>query len=166
MSMKTNIPVKRDTAKTEAATPTPWSGFGSLRDEMERLFDAFEPRLWFDRTPAPAMLSPAIDLAENGKSFTLTTELAGMEPEDVSVKIANGTLTISGEKSEEKSEDEGETWHMRERRWGSFQRSIRLPEGVDRNKVEASFAKGVLTVTLPKSKEAIESERDIAVTAA
>jgi HSP20 family protein len=163
---KTSIPVTRDKAPKEARTPAPWGGFGNLREEMERLFDAFEPRAWFDRD-APALgLSPAIDLVENADTFTITTELPGLAPEDVSVKIANGTLTISGEKSEEKKEDEGETWHMRERRWGRFQRSIRMPDSVDRDKVDAQFAKGVLTVTMPKSKEAKASERDVAIKAA
>lgn len=176
MSKKSDIPVSEESKAPRAAQhPAPlgqWSGFGSLRDEMERLFDTFEPRQWFDRAPGrqgadakPLVLTPAVDLAETDKGYSITAELPGLEPEQVTVKISNGSLTISGEKSAEE-ETEGGTYHLHERCWGSFQRSIRLPQDVDRDKIEAEFTKGVLKVTLPKSKEALMAERKVEVKSA
>ena len=77
----------------------------------------------------------------------------------------NGALTISGEKSEEKQEKDA-NYHLSERRWGSFLRAIRMPENVDLDKIDAQFSQGILTIHLPKSKAAIESERKISVKAA
>lgn len=173
LKKSTNVPVTRETAKaSRPATFGPWTGFGSLRDEMERLFDAFEPRHWFDR-PTTALqfagtefpLSPAVDLTEDDKGYAITAELPGLEPDAIEVKVNNGALTISGEKSEEKQENEA-NYHLSERRWGSFQRTIRMPDNVDRDKIDAQFSQGVLTIHLPKSKAAIESERKISVKAA
>lgn len=160
MSKKKDIPVTHAPSGPSPHAPTGWSGFGSLREEMEKLFDTFEPRLWFDRgmTPAGRIPGPAIDLCENGKGYVVTAE-------NVSVKVSNGTLTISGEKSEDAQREE-DTYHLRERRWGSFQRVLRLPDDVDRDRIEARCEKGVLTVTLPKSEAALASERTVEVTAA
>ncbi|KAA9006707.1 Hsp20/alpha crystallin family protein [Histidinibacterium aquaticum] len=172
MSKKTsNVPVTRETGASRSPLGS-WSGFSNLRDEMERLFDAFEPGLWFDRTPAVREragrewpLSPAIDLTENGEGYAVTAELPGLDPEAIKIKVSNGMMTISGEKTEEKREED-ESHHLSERRWGSFQRSIRIPEDVDRDKIDAAFSKGVLTIHLPKSKEAKSSEKTIAIKAA
>jgi len=81
------------------------------------------------------------------------------------VKLANGVLTIKGEKQEEK-EEKKKDYYLRERSYGSFERSFQLPEGVDTDKIEAGFKKGVLTLTLPKSAEAQKTEKKIAVKAA
>lgn len=173
MQKKTKVPVKHDTASTPRASELgPWTGFGGLRDEIERLFDAFEPRLWFDRSPLGAgagrsemVLRPSIDLTENDGAYAVTMELPGLDPEEIHVKISNGMLTISGEKSQEKEEEKND-YHLSERRWGSFHRAIRLPENTDEDKIEAQYAKGVLTISLPKSEAALASEKTIAVKAA
>jgi HSP20 family protein len=78
------------------------------------------------------------------------------------VKVARGTLTIKGAKHEEQ-EEKRKGYYVNERRSGSFERSFRLPEGVDADRIEANFKKGVLTVTLPKKPEAQDPERNIAV---
>ncbi|WP_417728783.1 Hsp20/alpha crystallin family protein [Roseovarius sp.] len=164
----TNVPVTRESS-TPSRSLSPWTGFGSLRDEMERLFDNFEPRLWFDRPLAESgqifPLCPAIDLTESEKGYAITAELPGLEPDAIHVKISNGTLTISGEKSEEKTEGDA-SYHLSERRWGSFQRTIRMPENVEQDKIDAQFSKGVLTIHMPKSKAALASEKTIKVKAA
>jgi len=164
----TNVPVTRG-ARAPATSLGPWSGFGSLRDEMERLFDTFEPRLWFDRSFAESersfLLCPAIDLVETEKDYAITAELPGLEADAVHVKVNNGTLTISGEKQEEKKEEDA-SHHLSERRWGSFQRTIRMPENVDYDTIYAQFSKGVLTIHMPKSKAALASEKVIKVKAA
>lgn len=169
----TDVPVPHETAAPAPArmfAPAPWMGLGSLRDEMERLFDAFEPRHWFDRadtarTERGFPLCPAIDLTEDEKGYAVSAELPGLEADAIQIKISNGTLSISGEKSEEKTEGDA-NHHLSERRWGSFQRTIRMPENVDQDKIEATFSKGVLTVQMPKSAAALASEKTIAVKAA
>ncbi|MBP0482192.1 Hsp20/alpha crystallin family protein [Sagittula salina] len=168
-----DIPITRTTTSDPLPRPpAAWTGFGSLRDEIERLFDTFEPRQWFERGPrlfrddtGMTVLSPAMDLTESPEGYRLVAELPGLEPAQITVKLSNGSLAVSGQKSEERKSDD-ETWHMRERRWDSFQRSIRLPENVETDKVEAQFANGILTVTLPKTAVARASERTVSVTAA
>ena len=91
--------------------------------------------------------------------------MPGIDEKNVEVKLANGLLTIKGEKQDEK-EEKKKDYYMRERSFGSFERTFQVPDGVDSDKIDASFKKGVLTVTLPKSVEAQKSEKKIAVKAA
>jgi hypothetical protein len=95
----------------------------------------------------------------------LTAELAGMDEKNIEVKLADGGLTIKGEKQEEK-EEKKKDYYLSERHFGSFERSFRLPDGVDTNKIEATFKQGVLRVTLPKTPEAQRADKKITVTAA
>jgi HSP20 family protein len=146
----------------------------SLRQEIDRLFDDFGsrvglniPQSFFDIDPfrrAKAAFSgiPALDVRETEKSYKVVAELPGMDGKDVEVKIANGVLTIRGEKQEEKEEGK-QDYHVRERSFGSFERTFQVPGGVDLEKVDASFKKGVLTVTLPKAAEAQKAEQKITV---
>ena len=172
MTKTTRVPVSHDAPATRQRPVSQWTGFGSLRDEVERLFDSFEPRLWFDRgsgrtalTGLDMPLCPAIDLTETETGYAITAELPGLNADDITIKTTDGTLSISGEKAEEKEEKEA-TYHMRERRWGSFQRTVRMPANVDHDKIEASFDKGVLNVSLPKTEAARASERTVPVKAA
>jgi HSP20 family protein len=109
--------------------------------------------------------SPAIDLIERDGGFELSVELPGLGPDDVEIRMTENTLTVKAEKSEETKDEEGE-YHVSERRYGTILRSIRLPDGIDTEKVEAKFDNGVLKVSLPKSAKAKASERRIEVTAA
>jgi HSP20 family protein len=88
-----------------------------------------------------------------------------MAAENVEVRYADGVLTIKGEKKEEK-EEKKKDYYMSERRFGTFQRSLRLPDGIDADKIAADFKNGVLTVTLPKTAGAQKSEKKITVKAA
>jgi len=88
-----------------------------------------------------------------------------MSESDIEVTVAKGMLTLKGEKKEEREEKE-KNYYFSERRFGSFQRSFHLPDGVNPDKIEARFDKGVLTVTLPKTAEAAKRQRKIAVKAA
>jgi HSP20 family protein len=127
--------------------------------EMDRLFDrwgigapAF--RRLFDtesaiRTKA-IVPSPAIDIVEDEKAYRLTAELPGLEEKDVDISVSGDMLTLKGEKSQD-AEHKDKNYTLSERSYGSFQRSFWLPDGVDRDKIEAVFAKGVLTITLPKA---------------
>ncbi len=87
-----------------------------------------------------------------------------MEEKDVELKIVHDMLTIKGEKKEQK-EEKKKDYYLSERRYGAFHRSFQLPDGVDADKIEASFKKGVLAITLPKKPEAIQPERKIEIKA-
>jgi HSP20 family protein len=108
---------------------------------------------------------PAVDVAESEKGYEITAELPGMDEKNIEVKLVNGTLTIKGEKQEEK-EEKKKDYYLNERRFGSFERSFAVPESVDEAKIEAAFKKGVLTVTLPKKAEAQTPAKKIEVKAA
>lgn len=110
-------------------------------------------------------MAPAIDLAEKDKEYEITAELPGLDEKDVEIKLSNHSLTIKGEKKEEREEKQKD-YYLSERRYGSFHRSFQLPEGVDADKIEATFAKGVLTVRLPKTVEAQKAEKKISIKAA
>jgi len=98
-----------------------------------------------------ATWSPALDVDEDETSFTVRVELPGLEAKDVAVELHDGVLTISGQKEEQRSENQGSaSW--RERRWGSFRRVIELSTAVVDDSVKATFEKGVLTVALQKAK--------------
>lgn len=173
------VPVKvnvKSAAKVPAARKKEWRPIEGLRSEIDRLFEDFMPS-WgrpfaglpsvFDRPFAKRAfeIAPAIDLVEKAKEYEITAELPGIDEKDVEVKLANGCLTIKGEKSEAKEEKDKE-YYVSERSYGAFQRTFGLPEGIDTGKIEANFAKGVLTVKLPKSAEAQQAEKKIAVKAA
>ena len=106
--------------------------------------------------------APAVDIAEKDKEYEITAELPGMDEKNIDVKFADGILTIKGEKTEEK-EEKKKDYYLSERRFGSFQRSFQVPDGVDADKIDASFKNGVLTVILPKSAQAQKSEKKIAI---
>src|SRR6476619_2321339 len=166
----TKLPVRNEESKTER--PTEWRPFESLRREVEHLFDDFQLGAW--RSPFGRTLfepfrrgemgwkTPAVDVVEKEKAYEITAELPGMDESNIDVKFSDGTLTIKGEKREEK-EEKKKDYYLSERRYGSFQRSFPVPESVDTDKIEAKFANGVLTVRLPKSAEAQKDEKKIAI---
>lgn len=144
--------------------------FQSFRAEMDRLFDSFfggVPSLPGTRTWVPAGQSPtpSIDMRETDKEIVLQADLPGIDEKDINLTMQDGILTLRGEEKSERKE-ERENYHIMERGYGSFQRSIRLPETVDEDKVEARFNKGVLTVTLPKRPESIKSQKKIEIRSA
>ena len=98
------------------------------------------------------MFVPAFDITEGEKEYTVIAELPGMDEKDLNVTFTDGILTVKGEKKQE-SEDKGETYHRIERRYGSFQRSFRIPDHIQADKIEATYKDGVLKLTIPKSEE-------------
>lgn len=121
---------------------------------MDRLFDSFQPfrfPMLGDETSAGRWLP--LDVYEEGDTLVVKADVPGMKPEDVKVEVTGNMLTIRGEFKDER-EDRAEGHYIRERRYGSFHRSIGLPEGLSTDKVEASFENGVLTVHIPKSEAA------------
>lgn len=173
--VETKVPV---TTETKPAPPTMqmqmWRPFESLRREVDRLFEDFTTRplrLPFRRpafdiepfwSPKSWVAIPAVDFVERPDAFEVHAELPGMDEKDVAVTISGDVLSIKGEKRQE-TEEKKPDFHLRERRFGSFERALRLPEGVDAEKIAASFKKGVLTVTLPKTAEAQKPVKSIEV---
>jgi HSP20 family protein len=119
---------------------------------VDRLYDEGFPgpltRALWDIPSAPGM-----DLYQTDDAVVVKMGLPGIEPEDIQVSVNDGVLTIRGEVKEEK-EDKAKTYHLRERRYGAFSRSVNLPSSVDVEKSDAQFENGVLTLTLPKAEEA------------
>lgn len=141
----------------------------TLHREMDRLFDemttetarpSITPMAW-----GREFAMPNIDETEDDKAFYVSIELPGMDEKDVDITLSGRLLTIRGEKKEDEKE-EGKDYYRRERRFGSFRRTLELPGEVDESKIEASFKKGVLWVTLPRTKEAQAKIKHIDVKAA
>lgn len=143
MTAQTQVPVKQ--ATTPAIRP-PLSVFGSLQREIDRLFDDFTPSFAVGRPLAD--VKARMDLADTPEGLELTVELPGMEEKDVNVAVADGVLTVSGEKKFE-SEKKDKNYHFVERSYGSFSRSLALPQGVKADQIKATMSKGVLKVVVP-----------------
>jgi HSP20 family protein len=137
----------------------------SFQQEMNRLFDEFfggwglAPFREF--TEPWDAFSPRVDVVEGDKEVTVSAELPGMDEKGIDVSLSHGVLTISGEK-QEKKEDRGKNYYRMERSYGSFRRSVPLPSEVDEDKAEATFKKGVLTITLPKTAE-VQARKRISI---
>lgn len=151
---------------TPAPVPTPqgrdWPSFSDLRREIDSLFEDFT-RDWFGapaRQPRFAFnpfgrseTYPAADVVENDGGYKITLELPGMTEKDVTVELAGDVLTIKGEKSETKEENE-KGRHVSERRYGAFERSFTLPGDIEKGMLRGIFTNGLLTVELPKTAAA------------
>ena len=166
--------------QVEVRKPTPAAGTGhpltGLRDRWDTLFDDFFadfPR-WpslrrpLDIEPLRRLtggdLMPAVDIKEQDDSYLISAELPGMDEKDIAVEVQDDLLTVRGEKRAEREEkDKG--YHLTERSYGSFTRSFRLPPEADAGKASASFSKGVLGISVPKSAEAHSRVKKIDVKA-
>ena len=134
-----------------------------LRREMDRLFEDFlAPRPWFGWQRWEEEWVPAVDVSETPEQVTIKAELPGIDPKDVKISLIGETLSIKGEKKSER-EEKKENYHVVERSYGSFSRSLSVPAAVNADKIEAKFEKGVLTVTCPK-KEVVKP-KDIKIKA-
>ena len=115
--------------------------------EIDRVFDAF-----FGQTDQGRRWMPPVDLVEAEDHFVLKADLPGLAEGDMNIEVQEGTLTISGErKAEHEQREKG--WYRIERSFGRFSRSLTLPDGVDPDRIEASFSHGVLEVRIPKPEE-------------
>ncbi len=144
-----------------------WEPLNRLRDEFDRMFD---------ETPGNALGSrmlqkfydnadPAVELRDKKDEYELVAEVPGMSSDDIEIKLSDGMLRLSGERSES-HEEEGESFMFSERHYGMFERAIKLPNGIDHQKISADAKDGLLIVHLPKSAEALEKERKIPINAA
>jgi HSP20 family protein len=150
----------------EGRQPDP---FNQLRGEMDRLFDSFMggrgvlPRHLFEAgSLGGSLVVPQLEVRENEKAFVVSAELPGLEEKDIEVELHDGLLTIKGEKRIERKDDK-ENLHLTERRYGSFQRVLRLPDTIDEEKIAARFDRGVLRVDIPKRADAVRQPRKIQV---
>jgi HSP20 family protein len=116
--------------------------------EIDRVFDAF----FGQNEQSARRWVPPVDLVEAEDHFVLKADLPGLSEEDVSIEVQDGSLTISGERKAE-HEERARGWYRIERSFGSFNRSLTLPDGVDADRIEASFSHGVLEVRIPKPEE-------------
>ena len=150
---KKEVPVSRDSDNP----------LGHFREEFYELLDNFFRS--FDLQPFEGRLSafsPRIDVTDTEKEIKVHAELPGMDEQDIDVSLSRNSLTIKGEKKEEK-EDKGKDYYHMERYYGSFSRIIPLPFEVDEASIKASFKKGVLTITLPKTTKTVEETKKISV---
>jgi HSP20 family protein len=126
----------------------PGRELASLQSEMNRLFNGF-----FDgERDVARRWTPAMDLMEAQDHLLLKADLPGLSEDDVQIEVQDNVLTVSGERKAER-EDKGEGYYRVERAFGSFSRSLTLPDGVDADQIDASFDKGVLQVRIPKPEE-------------
>jgi len=151
---KKSVPVKR-----QAHDP-----FLLMNNDMESLFDdffkGFELEPFFG--PDISSYSPKIDVKEGDKEIKVLAELPGMDEKDINVTLNKDSLTLTGEKKEEK-EDNEKGYHRLERSYGSFCRTIPFPVEIESDKVSASYKKGILTIIIPKSNKAIEEKKKIKI---
>ncbi len=142
----------------------------SLQREIDRMFKDFVDRMdW----PAPlstasgsTVVAPKMDVVETDQAYELSVDMPGIDDKDLAVSVADGVLTIKGEKRFAKDEkDEKKNIIRVERTYGGFQRSLALPGDVDEQKIAASYVNGVLKVTIPKSEKAAKAARKIAISA-
>ena len=173
---KNKVAIKRENAPAGANWVPDWDPIRALRHQIDRLVADFDwPDVHAHRPRQPLFSAqtwpelgagmPPVDLVERNDGYELQAELPGLKQDQIEVKLSDGMMTIKGEKSSERVEDKDD-YHLQERSYGSFQRSFRIPSGVDSEKIKARFENGVLKITLPKSSSAIEKERKIEIKAA
>jgi HSP20 family protein len=131
-------------------------------DDMDTMIHSFFNTDWNFPVRDTRNWSPAVDVNETDNSFVLTADIPGLTKKDIKVNVANGKLSISGERTYE-TDQENDNYHYRERRFGTFDRSFKLPDTVDEEKISASFKIGILNVSLPKHENILPKEREIKV---
>jgi len=143
------IPWKKKQLESESTESSP---LAALRNEVDRLFESYlrEPIGAIDWPWGGAKWTPAVDVAENDKEVTIRAEIPGIDPDDLEVTVTGNQLILSGEKRESTESREQGYYHS-ESRYGTFRRSLPLPEGVDTENVDAQYANGVLTIRLKKT---------------
>ena len=131
----------------------PFREVSRLRREMDRLWDDFFGPGRRAFRPLEAEWAPAVDVSESADQVEIKAEVPGMEANDIDISLSGDILTIKGEKKSER-EEKKENYHLVERSYGSFSRSLKLPVAVEADKIEANYKQGVLTISCPKKPEA------------
>ncbi len=160
MSLKDLVPFGKKDVPARRDSDHPLDLF---RKEFDDLFDNFFRSFDLQAFESgKGAFSPRIDVVDKEKEITIKAELPGMDEKDIDVSLSRGILTVKGEKKEEK-EDRGRDYYRMERSYGSFSRSIQIPAEVDESGIRATFKKGVLEISLPKTAKAVEETKKITV---
>jgi len=166
MQISELIPWNRDKNKAPATDDGRSDNpLAALQRDINQVFEDFWQQAdtnWIGRTNALDMFGPSTDVSETEDSIEVAVELPGMSEEDIDLSLSGDAMTLRGEKKIER-EDKRKGVYMSERSYGAFYRTIPLPPGVDADKAEAKFERGVLTVTFPKSPEAEAKVKRITV---
>jgi len=164
MAAKNLIPKTKD-EKSLASQYEALNPFYAFRQEMDRIFDNFFHGLEIEPfKKVPDTFYPNVDVVDSAKEIKVTLELPGIDEKDIDLSLDADSLTIKGEKKEEK-EEKGKNYHRTERVYGSFSRTIPLPVEIDADKAQAHFKKGVLKVTLPKTAKAMKEIKKVPIKA-
>jgi HSP20 family protein len=128
----------------------------TLREAMDRLFDdAFTRPLGLaGNGNGNGWSSPAVDMYQTDNEVVVKASLPGIKADEVQINVTGEVLTIKGETRQNEESHNDKAWHIREQRWGMFERSIGLPTSVVADKARADFENGIVTITLPKAEEA------------
>ena len=165
--MLTGSLIPRRFREPETASPVPSRGsrLDHFHREVDRMFERFfnEPLFgrWEWNEPVGGWV-PSLDVSEGEDSVTVRAEVPGVDPADIDVSLSGDVLVISGRKNEEREERREGYFHT-ERRFGSFRRSVLLPASVDRERIDASYDKGVLTIKMSKTEEALAKRIPVSV---
>jgi HSP20 family protein len=162
-----NVPVQPEKGSTGLPAVPSWDKF---RQEMERLFDRFSTSFEFSSARAlheianfwpmttDGFASMAVDVSEDDKSYRIEAELPGLDEKDVEVTVSDDAIVVKGEKTKER-EEKGKNRYVSERSYGIFRRTFALPRDADRKAIDAKFARGVLTVVVPKNPAAKNTQK-------
>jgi HSP20 family protein len=136
--------------------------------EINRLFDDFFKgtgiKPWTEEMESLGAFTPQVNMTEDEKSIQVSAELPGLDEKDLEISLSKDSLTIKGEKKEENEHKDKEAYYL-ERSFGTFTRVLPIPKDVNTEKAEASFKKGVLTITLPKLEREKQSQKKIRIKA-
>ena len=140
----------------------PFEDMATLREDIDSLFNDFVKRVPIEQFAQENLWFPALNIEETKNSIEISAELPGLKKDEIKLTISNGQLVLQGERKLEK-EEKDKTYHRIERRYGSFRRTVSLPTEAETDKVKAIYEKGILNITLPKSKKAKPKEIGITV---
>ena len=157
---------KNETSAQTPATKRDYNDLSRLHDEIDAMFDNFFAPSFFEREPfqMKSDFLPSLDVTSDDKAYAMKVELPGVAPEAVKLEVSDGVLTISGEKKEETKDEQ--TKEVRECSYGSFSRSMTLPEDADAEHITAISKNGILTVSIPRKAPDQSKVRKITVQAA
>ena len=174
----TKMPIRVSSADRRSGMRRTSHPVEQLRTEIDRLLGDFLRGYWhipFRRSAVDVEpiwrgdislgATPTVDIVDKDDAYKLTAELPGVDEKQVEIGFSDGTLTIEGKKDEE-PEDARQDHFVSERRFGDFHRTFRVPDGVDPDKIEASFKNGVLSVTLPKTAESRRKQKMVKIKSA
>ncbi|HZL07526.1 MAG TPA: Hsp20/alpha crystallin family protein [Coriobacteriia bacterium] len=135
-----------------------WDPFGEMlrmQRDMDRIFTRMGTSERGGEGVSTVAWMPKIDVKSKGDDIVVRAELPGIDPSEVDIEVTDGVLTIKGERTAD-TEREGEGWLIRESSYGSFERAMVLPEGVDAEEIKAEYADGILEIHVPKALEAVK----------